>query len=149
MTRTKNPFNRIHKWPRQFKEQIVNETPYYRRTVIGNRLGWTRKQTKNVCVNRARMIMDFLQADWPAVKPVTIVAGSRHTAVYDRIYDWCVHELEANVPQKRWRCAFVRLQALTRRYLQRHTLNGHLKYSRGGFIAAAYKKRRNSMFLSQ
>ena len=110
----------MHKWSKQWKEQIVNGDPYYRRREIGNKFGWTHKERKSISVNRASMIMDFLQAVWPDVEPVPIVAGSRHLQVYLRIYDWCVHELSIAVriePPKRWRCAVVRMQALMRRYM--------------------------------
>ena len=143
MTRTRKPICRMHKWSKQWKAQIVNGDPYYRRREIGNKFGWTHKERKSISVNRASMIMDFLQAVWPDVEPVPIVAGSRHLQVYLRIYDWCVHELLPPPPPRRfYRCAVARAQALARRYLQRHRLNGHLKYSRGGFIFGAYEKRR-------
>ena len=145
MTRTKQPHCTMHKWPKQWKEAIVNQDLFYRRGEIARKFGWTKQETKSICVNRATMIMDFLQADWADVKPVTIVAGSRHLQVYLRIYDWCVHELEPPPPpppRRFYRCAVARAQALARRYLQRHRLNGHLKYSRGGFISCAYNKRR-------
>ena len=142
MTRTRKPRCTMHKWPKQWKEQIVNRDPYYRRSEIASKFGWSTQKKKGICVNRASMIMDFLRTDWPDVEPAPIVPGSRHLKVYDRVYDWCVHELLPPPPRRFYRCAVARAQALARCYLQRHTLNGHVKYSRGGFIHGAYKQRR-------
>ena len=141
MGRNPNPPCNLSRWNKPLKETIKNLPVAQRRREIATQLCWTNPY--RVSYDKARVVMQYLQEQWSDVQPLQLIHYENHQEVYDRVYDWCVHELEPPPPPRRfWRCMPVKIQALARRYLQRHSLNGHLKYSRGGFIFAAYEKRR-------
>ena len=146
MPRTKQIKCNLHKWGKQWMEQVADSTCSGRRNIIGERLGWTLDERKRVCSKRARATMLYMKAQWTDVKHIGIVEGINHQRVFDRIYDWCVYELK---PKKAYRSALgqlldatVFIQSVCRRNKHRHRLNGHLKYSCGGFIFGAYEQRR-------
>ena len=141
MGRNPNPPCNLSRWNKPLKETIKNLPVAQRRGEIATNLCW--KNPYRVSYDKARVVMDYLREQWPAVQPLQLIRYGNHQEVYDRVYDWCVHELLPPPPPRRfWRSKPVQIQALTRRFLQRHRLNGHLKYSRGGFIHGAYTKRR-------
>ena len=140
----------MRRWPMQWKEQIVAVSPYFRRGEIARKFGWTQKQKSRICANRARMIMDFLKADWPAVRDVYISNDNlKHIEVYDRIYDWCV--IEVQKIKKKQNCqwvdvleATVTIQSAIRRYTQRHLLNRRLPYTTGQYLVNIENKKARS-----
>ena len=146
MPRNNNPIVNLNTWKHRDMQNIADEPKGRRRHVIADRLGWTKDQMNRVDYHRARVVMQYLHSQWSGVEYLDLVDNGNHKGVYERIYNWCVHELQPVPP---WRClhsqcmdALVRIQALARRYEHRHSWNGHLKYSCGGFIFGAYEKRR-------
>ena len=143
MGRNTNPPCNLSRWNKTLKETVKNLPIAQRRGNIATNLNWLDGMRTRVGYDRARVVMEYLQEQWPDVQPLQLIHGGNHQEVYDRVYDWCVHELLPPPPPRRfYRCAVARAQALARRYKHRHSLNGHLKYSCGGFIFGAYEKRR-------
>ena len=141
MGRNPNPPCNLSRWNKPLKETIKNLPVAQRRREIATQLCWA--DPYRVSYDNARVVMEYLQEQWSDVQPLQLIHYENHQEVYDRVYDWCVYELLPPPPARRvHRCAVVMAQALARRHLQRHRLNGHLKYSRGGFIYYAYTKRR-------
>ena len=98
MPRNNNPIVNLNTWKHRDMQNIVDEPKGRRRHVIATRLGWTTNQEKRVDYHRARVVMQYLHSQWSGVEYMELVDNGNHQGVYERIYNWCVHELQPVPP---------------------------------------------------